>query len=134
MRKKWALTLEDARTACAAARAEAERNGWAVVIAIVDDGGHLIHFERADGAQKGSCTVAIEKARTAALFSRPSAAWERIVVDGKLHMMTLPGVTPVEGGVPILIEGECVGAIGVSGVTSAQDGALARAGVDAIQP
>jgi len=133
MQKKWVLTLDDARAASAAARAEAVQNGWNVVIAVVDDGGHLIHFERADGTQKASCTVAIEKARTAVLFKRPSAALEKIVVDGKLHMMTLPGATLIEGGEPIMIEGECVGAVGVSGVQSFQDGVVARAGVAAIK-
>lgn len=132
MQKKWALTLDDAKAATVAARAEAVKNGWNVVIAVVDDGGHLIHFERADGTQKGSCVVAIEKARTAVMFRRPSAALEKIVKEGAHHMTTLPGATPIEGGEPVMIEGECIGAVGVSGVTSAQDGIVARAGVAAL--
>lgn len=132
MQKIWALTLDDARAASAAARAEAVKNGWNVVIAVVDDGGHLIHFERADGVQKGSCVVAVEKARTAVMFKRPSAALEKLVKDGAHHMMTLPGATPIEGGEPVMIEGQCVGAVGVSGVQSFQDGVVARAGVAAL--
>jgi len=132
MRKKWALTLDDARAASAAARAEAVKNGWEVVIAIVDEAGVLLHFERADGAQKGSATVAVEKARTAALFRRPSSVFEKLTLEGKLHMAHLPGATPIEGGEPIMIEGECVGAVGVSGVQSFQDGIVARAGVAAL--
>lgn len=132
MQKKWALTLDDARAASAAARAEAVKNGWDVVIAVVDDSGMLVHFERADAVQKGSCAVAIEKARTAALFKRPSLVFEKLVLDGKPHMAHLPGATPVEGGEPIMIEGQCVGAVGVSGVQSFQDGIIARAGVAAL--
>ena len=132
MQKIWALTLDDAKAASAAARAEAVKNGWNVVIAVVDDGGHLIHFERADGVQKGSCVVAVEKARTAVMFKRPSAALEKLVKDGAHHMMTLPGATPIEGGEPVMIEGQCVGAVGVSGVQSFQDGVIARAGVAAL--
>ncbi len=127
-----ALSLDDARTMAAAARAEAARNGWTVVVAVVDDGGHLVLLERMDGTQKASCVVAQEKARTAILFKRPSKALEAAVLDGKPHMMTLPGATPIEGGLPIVWRDSFVGAIGVSGVQSFQDGICAKAGLDAL--
>lgn len=124
------LALADAKRIADAARAEAERNGWAVVIAIVDDGGHLLYLERMDGTQKASCTIAPEKARTAVMFKRPSVMLERAVADGKLGMMTLPGATTVEGGLPISFGETIVGAIGISGLTSQQDGVVAKAGIE----
>ena len=127
-----ALALADAKVMADAARAEAEKNGWRVVIAILDEGGHLVYLERMDGTQKASCTIAPEKARTAVMFKRPSAALEKAVADGRLGMMTLPGATTVEGGLPIVYRDAFVGAIGVSGVTSAQDGVVAKAGLDAL--
>lgn len=127
------LALADAKRIADAARAEAERNGWAVVIAIVDDGGHLLYLERMDGTQKASCTIAPEKARTAMMFKRPSLMLEKAVADGKLGMMTLPGATTVEGGLPISFGGTLVGAIGISGLTSQQDGVVAKAGVEGFE-
>ncbi len=126
------LALSDAKLIAAAARAEAEANGWAVVIAIVDEGGHLVYLERMDGTQKASCTIAPEKARTAVMFKRPSAALEKAVADGRLGMMTLPGATTVEGGLPIVWREAIVGAIGISGLTSQQDGVVAKAGLQAV--
>ena len=128
----FALSLSDAKTMAAAARAEAERNGWAMVIAIVDDGGHLVLLERMDGTQKASCVVAQEKARTAIMFKRPSAALEKVVADGRIAMTTMPGATMVEGGLPIVFKDIFVGAIGVSGAQSSQDGSVAKAGLDAL--
>ena len=107
----YALALSDAKTMAAAARAEAERNGWTMVIAIVDDGGHLILLERMDGTQKASCIVAQEKARTAIMFKRPSAALEKVVADGRIAMTTMPGATMVEGGLPNVFKHVFVGAI-----------------------
>ena len=127
-----ALSLDDAKAMAAAARAEAAKNGWTIVVAIVDDGGHLMLLERMDGTQKASCVVAQEKARTAIMFKRPSAAMEKVVLDGKVHMMTLPGATMIEGGLPIVFRDAFVGAIGVSGVQSSQDGICAKAGLDAL--
>ncbi len=127
-----ALALADAKRMADAARAEAEKNDWRVVIAIVDEGGHLVYLERMDGTQKASCVVAQEKARTAIMFKRPSAMLEKVVADGRLGMMTLPGATTVEGGLPIVYRDAFVGAIGVSGLTSAQDGVVAKAGLDAL--
>ena len=132
MRTVPQLELADAHRVAAAARAKAVAEGWNVVIAVVDEGGHLIFLERADGVQKGSVRVAQEKARTALLFRRPSTAFEDMVNSGTPPMASLPGATPIEGGLPLLVDGQVVGAIGISGVTSAQDGQIAAAGVEAL--
>jgi len=123
-----ALSLEDAKRVAAAARAEAEKNGWAIVIAVVDDGGHLMYLERMDGTQKASSRIAEAKGRTAILFKRPTKAIEDNVLEGRTVMMGLPGAVPLEGGVPLLKDGQFVGGIGVSGVQSFQDGIVARTG------
>jgi glc operon protein GlcG len=125
------LSLADAKRLADGARAEAQRQGWAVVIAVVDDGGHLVYLERMDGTQKASCVIAPEKARTAILFKRPSALLEKAVSEGRPGVMTLAGATTVEGGLPIVWQGAFVGAIGISGLTSQQDGIVAQAGLDA---
>jgi len=123
-----ALSLEDAKRVAAAARAEAEKNGWAIVIAVVDDGGHLMYLERMDGTQKASSRIAEAKGRTAILFKRPTKAIEDNVLEGRTVMMGLPGAVPLEGGVPLMKDGQFLGGIGVSGVQSFQDGIVARAG------
>jgi glc operon protein GlcG len=127
-----ALSLDDAKRVAAAARVEAEKNGWAVVIAVADDGGHLMYLERMDGCQKASSRIAEKKARTAILFKRPTKAIEDVVLEGRPVMMGLPGAVPLEGGVPLIKDGHFLGAIGVSGVQSYQDGVIARAGVAAL--
>ena len=127
-----ALSLEDAKRVAAAARAEAEKNGWAVVIAVVDDGGHLMYLERMDGTQKASSRIAEAKGRTAILFKRPTKAIEDNVLEGRTVMMGLPGAVPLEGGVPLVKDGHYLGAIGISGVQSFQDGIVARAGAAAL--
>lgn len=132
MRNKPALTLEDAKRIAAAAEAEAVKNGWNVVIAVLDDGGNLLYLQRMDGTQIGSIVVAQEKGRTAVAFKRPSKAFEDVVVGGRQVMLAMPGATPIEGGLPLVYEGEVVGAIGVSGVQSSQDGIIAKAGADAL--
>jgi len=132
MFQQIALSLDDAKRVAAAARVEAEKNGWAVVIAVVDDGGHLMYLERLDGCQKASSRIAEKKARTAILFKRPSKAIEDVVMEGRGVMMGLPGAVPLEGGVPLVKDGAFLGAIGVSGVQSFQDGVIARAGVAAL--
>lgn len=126
------LSLHDAKHVATAARAEAEKNGWAVVIAVVDDGGHLMYLERMDGCQKASCCIAEKKARTAILFKRPTKAIEDVVLGGRSVMMVMPGAVPIEGGVPLVKDGHFLGAIGVSGVHSFQDGVIARAGAAAL--
>jgi glc operon protein GlcG len=126
------LSLADAKKVAAAASAKAVAEGWSVVIAIHDNGGNLIYLERADGTQLGSIVVAQEKSRTALMFKRPTKMLEDTVLGGRVNMMSLPGITSVEGGVPILLDGEIVGSIGVSGVQSSQDGQVAAAGAAAL--
>lgn len=132
MISKPSLTLADARIIAAAAEAEAVRNGWNVVIAVMDDGGHLLYLQRMDGTQAGSVDVAIAKGRTSVLFKRPTKVFEDAVAGGRPAMMMLPGATPIEGGLPLIHQGLVVGAIGVSGVQSAQDGIIAKAGAEAL--
>jgi len=130
--QRKALTLEAARKVAAAAEAEARKNNWNVVIAVVDEAGYLICLHRMDGAQLASVEIAQRKARSAALFRRPTKAFEDQLVGGRQAILAVPGALPLEGGLPILAEGQVVGAIGVSGVTSQQDGQIAKAGVDAL--
>lgn len=132
MVNKIMLTLNDAKKIAAGAEAEAKRNEWSVVIVIVDDGGHLLHLQRLDNTQYGSINVAIEKARAAIAFRRPTKIWEENIVQGQLRYLNLPGTLPIEGGVPIIINDQFVGAIGVSGVRSFQDAQIAQAGIDAL--
>ena len=127
---KNALTLADAKAIAAAAEAEALKNNWSVTIAVLDDGGNLLFLQRLDEAPLGSVTVAQEKARTALLFKRPTKMIEEIIASGRMAMLTLPGATPIEGGLPLLNNGQIIGAIGVSGVQSPQDAQMAGAGVE----
>jgi glc operon protein GlcG len=104
------------------------------VIAIVDDGGNLVLLHRTDGTQIGSIDVAIQKAATALRFKRPTKAFEDVIAGGRTALLTLPGrVVMVEGGVPIMVDGACVGAIGISGMSSVQDGVVAQAGLAALR-
>ena len=128
---KNALTLADAKGIAAAAEAEALKNNWRVTIAVLDDGGHLLYLQRLDGAPLGSITVVQEKARTALLFKKPTKAIEEVIAGGRVVMLTLPGATPIEGGLPLLNKDQIIGAIGVSGVQSSQDGQIASAGGEA---
>lgn len=130
---KKMLTLIAAKRIAQAAQAEADRNGWKLVIAILDDGGHLMYLERMDGAQLASIQVAQDKARSAVMFKRPTKALEDAVAGGRSVIMKLAGAIPVEGGHPILADGEVIGAIGVSGATSAQDSQVAEAGLKALE-
>lgn len=131
MKTKQVITLDDAKRVAAAARAEAASNHWDVVIAIVDEGGHLKYFERED-AMIGSIEVAIAKAKSALLFRRPSKLWEDKVVAGNSGCLSMPGVLATEGGLPLIIGDDVVGAIGVSGVKSSEDGQVAAAGAKAL--
>jgi glc operon protein GlcG len=126
------LSLADAKVLAAAGSKKAQAEGWTVVIAIFDNGGNLIYLERADGTQIGSVQVAQAKGLTALRFKRPTKAMEDAVLGGKIHMTTLPGVVPVEGGLPLIKDNEIVGSIGVSGVLSSQDGQVAAAAAEAL--
>ena len=129
-----AIALEVAKKIAAPALAEALRNNWAMAVAVVDTAGDLVYFERMDATQAGSVIVAIDKARSAARFKRPTKAFQDTLAAGGegLRVLGLNGAVPVEGGIPIAIDGKIVGAIGVSGGTSPQDGQCARAGADAV--
>ncbi len=126
------LNLAAARKIAAAAEADAERRGLGVVVAVVDDAGHLLVLERLDAAQVASVDVAIGKARTAAIFRRPSKVFEDQVRDGRVAALALPGATALQGGLPIVQGGRVVGAIGVSGDSPQVDEDIARAGVAAL--
>lgn len=130
MYTKLALTLADAKHIAAAAEAEALKNKWNVTIAVLDDGGNLLFLQRLDEAPVGSTSVAQEKARSAFLFKRPTKVFDEMVTNGRLPMLVLPGAMPVEGGLPLLNNDQVIGAIGVSGVQSAQDGQIAAAGAE----
>ena len=130
---KKSLSLEDARKAAAAAATEAKKNKWNMAIAVVDDGGQLIYFERIDETQVGSIDIAIGKARTAAIFKRPTKALEDAINGGQYAILTFPNTLPREGGLPIFADGKCIGAIGVSGGKSSEDAQVGKAGVDALK-
>src|SRR5262245_1284328 len=129
---KRSLTLEVARQIAASAEKHARENKWNVCIAIVDDGGHLIYFQRMDGTQYGSVVVSQKKAQTAIGFKRPSKTFEEGVAGGRNALLGLPGAVPLEGGLPLTIDGDIIGAIGISGVTAQQDGMIAQAGADSL--
>ena len=129
------ISLEDAKKAAAAALAEARKNNWTMAVAVTDIGGDLVYFEKMDGTQTGSVNVALGKARSAALFKRPTKVFQEIVAGGGngLRILGLEGAVPIEGGVPLVMDGRIVGAIGLSGGTSDQDGQCARAGAEALK-
>lgn len=132
--KKSVLTLEVAKKVGAAAEAEAKKRGATVVIVIVDDGGHILLLERLDDTQVASVDVGIGKARTAAIFRRPSKVFEDQVRDGRIAALALPGATPLQGGIPIMHEGAVIGAIGVSGNTPQEDEDIAKVGAATAAP
>jgi glc operon protein GlcG len=132
MKTRPALTLEDCVKLSAAAQQEAQRNQWSVAIAILDDGGHLLHFARMDGATPANAAIALEKGRTAAMSRRSSGKWEEMVAGGRPAMVKMPGILPVQGGLPIVVDRTCVGGVGISGVQSQQDEQIAQAGIDAL--
>src|ERR1700758_691651 len=125
---KNVLTLEAAKKIAAAAETEAKKRGATVVIVVVDDGGHLLLLERLDDTQVASVEVGIGKARTAAIFRRPSKVFEDQVREGRVAALALPGATPLQGGVPIEFEGKVIGAVGVSGNTPQEDEDIAKIG------
>jgi glc operon protein GlcG len=128
MRNKPALTAADVHKVMAACRDEAAKNKWSVTIAVVDDAGYLLHLERLDGAGPMTAEVAAAKARTAAVTRRSTKVWEDLVKDRPVFLK-FPENLPIQGGVPLMHQGDCVGAIGVSGVQSHQDEQVANAGV-----
>ena len=133
MNTKPCLTLADVKRIAAAAEAEALRNAWKVSIAIVDDGGHLLWLQRLDGAAPISAQIAPAKAKTAALGRRESRVYEEMINQGRVSFLSAPGLEGLlEGGVPILVDGECVGAVGVSGVKSTEDVQIGKAGIAAL--
>lgn len=127
------VTLEQAKRIAEAAIAEANRQKWRVAIAIVDTHGFLKYYEMLDDTQTASAVVAVEKARTAAMFRRPSKAFEDGIAGGRNAILGLPQATPIEGGLPIVIDGRIVGGIGVSGVNSDQDARVAQAGLESLK-
>ena len=126
------IMLEDAKKAMAAAEAEARKNNWNVAIAIVDAGANLILFQKMDDTQLGSVTIAAGKARTAVHFKRPTKAIEEIVAGGRQVFLAIEGITPLQGGLPVMADGKLIGAVGVSGVMSSQDEQVAQAAVDVL--
>ena len=131
MYNKDVLSLDDVKVVVDAAEAEARKNDWNVVIAVVDDGGHLMYLQR-DKVQLGSIDVAITKAKTALMFRRPTGFWEDTVAAGRQGYLALKEMLPIEGGVPLTYNGQIVGAIAVSGVKSSEDGQIAEAGASAL--
>jgi len=131
MKQRPMLTLEDCKKISAAAEAEARRNNWNVCIAILDDGGHLLHLARMDGATPANARIATEKGRTAAETRRSTANWQERVAK-RTELLRMPGVTPVQGGLPIVVDGICVGGVGISGVQSHEDEQIAAAGIKAL--
>ncbi len=129
---KKALTLAAARAIVAAAEAEARKHNLNVTMSVVDDGGHLLHLARMDDTGIASVEVSVAKARAAVMFRRPTKFWEDAYASGKTHLANLPGVLPIEGGMPLTIGGKIIGAVGVSGASSAQDGQVAAAGAAAL--
>ena len=128
-----AISLEQAKKLAAAAAAEATRNNWNVAIAVVDPHGFLKYYEMMDDTQTASATIAVEKARTAAMFRRPTKMLEEAIAGGRHALLAMPGVTPLEGGLPIVTNGKVIGGIGISGLSSSQDGQVAQAGLDALK-
>ena len=132
--QKGVLTLEAARVAMAAAEAAAARGGWKVAIAVVDDGGHPVMLHRLDGTQWSSIDTAVQKARAATAWKRPTRLLEESVANGRFAFLSIDqGMALLQGGLPIEIDGQVLGAIGVSGVKASDDEAVAQAGVDALK-
>jgi uncharacterized protein GlcG (DUF336 family) len=132
MKTRPMLTLDDCKKISAAAEAEARKNNWNVAIAILDDGGHLLHLVRMDGATPANSRISIAKGVTAAETRRSTAMWEERIKGGRHAMLKMPNITPVQGGLPIVIDGHCIGAVGVSGVQSHEDEQIAKAGIDTL--
>ena len=131
MKTKPCLTLDDCKKMIAACEVEARKNNWNVAIAILDDGGHLLMLQRMDGGTPANAEIATQKGRSAAISRRSTKMLEDRIKDGRLAMLKMP-VLPVQGGIPVMYQGECVGGIGVSGVQSHEDEQIAQAGANAL--
>jgi uncharacterized protein GlcG (DUF336 family) len=131
--EKKAISLAEAKKIASAAEEEARKNNWTMAIAIVYEGGHLVLFEKLDETQPGIVDVAVDKARSAALFKRPTKVFEEGVAGGRNALLRLHGAVPIEGGVPIMAGGKVIGAIGASGGTAPQDGQVAAAGASLVK-
>jgi glc operon protein GlcG len=127
------VRLDQAKKMAAGALAEAQKNKWRVATAIVDNHGFLVYFEKMDDTQTAGVETAIEKARTAAMFRRPTKVMEDALNKGRASILGFPGVTPVDGGLPIMVDGRVLGGIGVSGVNADQDAQVAQAGLNALK-
>ncbi|MDP4607693.1 MAG: heme-binding protein [Burkholderiaceae bacterium] len=133
MKNKAVLESADVKAVLAAAEAEAIKNNWAVAIAVVDDGGHLLGFSRLDNVAPVSAHIAQSKAHTSALGCRESGVYEKMINDGRVSFLSAPAIDGLlEGGVPVMKDGQCIGAVGVSGVKSTEDAQIAKAGVAAL--
>ncbi len=133
MRTKQILTLDDVKKIAAAAEAEAQANNWNVTISVVDDGGNLLWLQRMDGAAPNSANIAPAKAKAAALGRRETKIYEDIINNGRFSFLSAPNMDGMlEGGVPVMLDGQCLGAVGVSGVKSADDVRIAKAGIAAL--
>ena len=133
MKSKQILTLDDVKKIAAAAESEAKANHWAVTISIVDDGGHLLWLQRLDGAAPISANIAPAKAKTAAIGRRETKIYEDMINNGRFSFITAPNLDGMlEGGVPVMVNGQCIGAVGVSGVKSSEDVQIAKAGIAAL--
>ena len=133
MQSKQILTLDDVKKIAAAAEAEAKANNWAVTISIVDDGGHLLWLQRLDGAAPISASIAPAKAKTAAIGRRETKIYEDMINNGRFSFITAPKLGGMhEGGVPVMVDGQCLGAVGISGVKSSEDVQIAKAGIAAL--
>jgi uncharacterized protein GlcG (DUF336 family) len=128
--EKKTVSLELAKKIAHAAEAEALKNKWTVVITIVDNGGNLVYLEKMDNTQIGSIEVSIQKARTSVFFKRPTKAFEDMIAGGRNAILGLINAIPIEGGLPLIVDGQTIGAIGISGVKSSEDGIIAKTGVD----
>jgi uncharacterized protein GlcG (DUF336 family) len=131
--EKKALSLAAAKKVAAAAEAEAMKNKFTMSIAVIDDGGFVVYQETIDETQRGSIETALAKARSALFYKRPTKAFQDALAGGRTALLALPGAIPIEGGIPLSVDGQVIGAIGVSGGTSAQDAQVAQAGASALQ-
>jgi glc operon protein GlcG len=133
MIEKKGVSLALAKQVAAAAEAEAAKNNWNVVICVVDEGGHIVYMQRMDNTQTGSIDIAIQKAKAAISFKRPTKVYEEMVAGGRMAILSLPGVIAIEGGIPLMVKDQFIGAIGVSGAKASEDGQIAKAGADILK-